>query len=67
MTKVYDTLLAVLDMAATSPGAPIDDEGNLCDEANQSDWSEGYTMGWQALAEMIRDAVRSTMSEAVGA
>lgn len=66
-SRVYDTILAVLDMAATSPGKPLDEEGNFCEEANESDWSQGYGMGWEALAEMIRDAVAQTMSAPVTA
>lgn len=66
-SRVYDTILAVLDMVNTSPGSPIDDNGNLTDEANQSDWSEGYTMGWEALREMVKDAVAQTMSAPVTA
>lgn len=62
-TRVYDAILAVLDVAATSPGNPIDEDGNLTDTANESEWSCGYTMGWEALAEMIRDAVSSTLSD----
>lgn len=62
--NVYDTILAVLDTVNSSPGMSLDDDGNPCDEANESDWSQGYSMGWVALAEMVKDAVATTMSSA---
>lgn len=66
--RVYDAILAVLDLCAETGGSPIDADGNLCDAPNQSDWSQGYTDGWVALGEMISDAIATTLSaEPVGA